>query len=711
MVVKIERMKRKLKIIAGVAKKALLKTTHLTHKNFYRGYSAPEAALKAALYPIKHGPRATVARLKREMLRIGTAGGAKHHFPNGLVSGVDKSVIEPWYEENGRKVSIVIPSYNDWEVLKEAVDSIHRTCLHKDKYEVIVVDDYCQPSSRKQLKALEDMPNTRVIYRKQNGGFAKAVNTGLKAVPKQNDAILFNSDIVAHDGWLEALQYGGYVFGEPSKVGMVSPKLLYPDGRIQSGGSFRNTDAPEWFDHYFRFQAADYGPANVPAYVQSGTGALLYIKRKFLDKVGILDEKFPFAYEDVDWALRGWEAGFATLYFPASTLTHMESATRKKNPTINERQKGSIVYFWKKWDKWFNERNVRNKDGKIRIIYVLQTMGWSGGIKMVFEHANRLHDMGYDVEIWGLNDKAVWPNKVKLRAFKNYDKLTEALEPEQAIKVGTWWETLYPVWKASVRNGIAVNYLQEIETWFYPNDPDAQRVVVSSYRKEFKYFTISSFNRDEIREFGLDAKYIPCGYDDTVFKKLPDVQREEDVLLGVGRTFFQKNFMFSFRSWKKLGAARPRFWLFGGEPDMKTLDSKITYFNKPSEEEVNKLHNQSTVFVQTSYHEGFCLPIIEAMATGATVVCTDAHGNRDFCFDGKNCIVVPHDDEKALQAAYEKLFSNPKLRKKLGDAAYKTAQDFTWDVVIRRIAEFYEDVAKPTPMLPEVMRKYGGKGK
>ena len=37
------------------------------------------------------------------------------------------------------------------------------------------------------------------------------------------------------------------------------------------------------------------------------------------------------------------------------------------------------------------------------------------------------------------------------------------------------------------------------------------------------------------------------------------------------------------------------------------------------------------MFVQTSRHEGFCLPPLEAMAAGAPVVCTDAHGNRDFC--------------------------------------------------------------------------------
>lgn len=701
-------MKRKLKIIAKVAKKAIKKTSHLTRKNFYKGYSAPEVAYKAISYPFRHGLRATTALMKREMLRIGSKSNVKHHFPNGLVSGVDTSMIADWYSRHSRKVSIVIPSYNDWEVLKPAVDSIHATCSRKDTYEVIVIDDYCQPDNRERLKTLEDA-NTRVIFRKNNGGFAKAVNTGLKAVSKEHDVILFNSDVVAHPGWLEALQYGAYGFGNHKEVGIVAPKLLYPDGRIQSAGSYRNTEATEWFDHYYRFQPADYGPANVPTFVQSATGAVLYAKREFLDKVGLLDEGCAFAFDDADWCLRGWSANLGTLYFPAATLTHHESATRAKNKTIGDKERKAVVYFWKKWDKWFNERNVRNKDGKIRIIYVLQTVGWSGGIKMVFEHANRLKKLGFDVEIWSLSGKPVWPLEVKHRTFKNYDQLTAALEPEQAIKVGTWWETLYPVWKAALRHGIAVNFLQEIETWFYPDDPDAQRVVVSCYRKEFKYLTTASYNLDEIRSFGLNAAVIPCGYDSDIFKPLPDVKREDDVLLALGRRFFQKNFMFSFRAWKKLGESRPRFWLFGGEPDMKTLDSKITYFTKPSEQEVNKLHNQSTVFVQTSYHEGFCLPILEAMATGAAIVCTDAHGNRDFCHNGKNCIVVPHDDEKMLVDAYKKLFSNAKLREKLGKAAKETAKRYQWSVVTDELKTYYENLAQETPIFPMVERKYGKK--
>ena len=88
------------------------------------------------------------------------------------------------------------------------------------------------------------------------------------------------------------------------------------------------------------------------------------------------------------------------------------------------------------------------------------------------------------------------------------------------------------------------------------------------------------------------------------------------------------------------GAAQPRpeLCLFGIEPELGS-EHGARYVDRPSDEDVNELFNEATVFVQTSTHEGFCLPPLEAMATGGAVVCTDAHGNRDFCVDGENCLM------------------------------------------------------------------------
>lgn len=683
---------KKTRTILRVGKRATKKVLKGGLKNVYKGKSAPRAMIDATKYGFRVGPKAFVKRIKQEIVSIDKRVGNNLVFPNGLVTGVDMGAILGWYKGHARPVSVVIPSYNDLEVLIPCIESIKATTDPK-KVKVIIVDDYCEEDNRKKLKKLED-DQVKVVFREKNGGFAKAVNTGLAAANAKHDVVLMNSDIVAHENWLEALQYGAYEFGVDT--GIVGPKLLYPDGRIQSAGSYRNTEAPEWFDHYYRFQDANYGPANIPQYCIGVTGACMYIKREFLSYVGVLDENYQFAFEDVDWCLRGWEAGYRSLYFPAATLTHVESATRAKNKTISEKEKQSVKYFWDKWGDWFDKRNVRDEDGKIRIIFVLQTMGLSGGIRIVFEHAERLAERGYSVEVWGLDKHApTWDmhENMKIRTFKNYERLTTALTKEDAIKVATWWETAFPVWLASVQKGIPVYFIQEFESWFYPDDVVAQASVVSCYRKEFKNMTTSQYNLDEIRSIGLNATAIPCGYDDTTYKSLNGVKRESDKMLALGRTFFQKNFEFTFKGWKALGDKRPTLWLFGTEPEMAKLDSKIQYITKPSNAEANELYNKATVFVQTSRHEGFSLPPLEAMAAGCPVITTDSHGNRDFCFDGKNCIIVEHDDVEALAKAIKKLFGDPALRQRLSKQGLATAKKYRWGVIMDKVDKFYKDLA------------------
>ena len=685
----------KTKVIISFSKKVVKKL--LRGDLNYNGRSSIVIPYITVRYGLKYGPKQTLRKIKFELVRIATGvsrlPGNNLAFSNGLVTGVEMQVIKSWYQHQHRHVTIVIPSYNDANVLAPCIESLKRTT--NPKYvKIIIVDDYCQESSRTFLKSLED-EQVSVVYREENGGFAKAVNSGLAAADKRHDVILLNSDTVAHKNWLAALQYGAYEFGVDT--GIVGPKLLYPDGRIQSAGSYRNTEAPEYFDHYYRFQDSNYGPANIPHYCLAVTGACMYIKREFMKNVGVLDDNFQFAFEDVDWCLRGWEAGYRSLYFPAAVLTHVESATRPKHKTISEREKQSISYFWNKWGDWFDKRNVRDKQGRVRIIFVLQTMGLSGGIKIVFEHAEKLAARGFNVEIWGLDHHGIpWdiPENVKIRSFRNYDRMSFALASEEAIKVATWWETAFPVWLASVKKGIPVYFIQEFETWFYPDDVTAQATVVSCYRKEFRNMTTSKYNHAEITSLGLKAAPIPCGYNDKVYRPLKGVKREGDVLLGVGRSFFQKNFRFTFKSWLGMGENRPKMWLFGSEPDMQKLDKRIKYFVKPSDQGVNELYNKATVFAQTSRHEGFSLPILEAMAAGCPVICTDAHGNRDFCFDKKNCLIVEHDDVEGMTKALQQLFDNPKLRAKLSAAGIKTAQNYRWKVIMDKVEAFYKEVSR-----------------
>ena len=118
----------------------------------------------------------------------------------------------------------------------------------------------------------------------------------------------------------------------------------------------------------------------------------------------------------------------------------------------------------------------------------------------------------------------------------------------------------------------------------------------------------------------------------------------------------------------------------------------MRYVDSPDDEQVNELFYQATVFVQTSTHEGFALPPLEAMATGAAVVCTDAHGNRDFCVDGVNCL-MPEPTAARGQRGARAPARRSELRARLGRAGIETAQEYAWERRIDALEAFFERVA------------------
>jgi GT2 family glycosyltransferase/glycosyltransferase involved in cell wall biosynthesis len=592
-----------------------------------------------------------------------------------------------WYRRNSRFVTIIIPAYGDPEPTLRAVKSVRKT-TKSAKVRVVVVDDGSAPEQRARLeKELGQM----LVAGGENVGFARNINRALGPLAESpnGDVVLLNNDVVAHRGWLESLQFAAYRMDE---LGVVGAKLLYPDGTIQFAGSHRNLGAPEWFDHRFRFKPGDYGPANVPGPALAVTGACMYLKEDALRAVGALDESFGMAFEDVDYCLRAWEAGFRVQYHPPAVLTHAESKSRGR--VQGDRELQAKDYFWSKWGRWFDERPVTTSDDRLRIVYVTQDTGVGGGHRVVFEQLHRLAERGHDVSLYTLDGPPDWYDlKVPVESFRKYAQLIDALSEVDAIKVATWWETAEPVWLSSVRRGIPVYLVQDIETSYYP-DPEqrqAQNAVLASYRPEFRYLTTSPWNVDRLAELGHSSTIISCGVDRDTFRPL-DLDRRDDVLLAVGRTHHLKNLELTIEAWQSLPEPRPELWLYGVEPELGEQYG-ARYFERPSDSEINELLNRATAFVQTSRHEGFCLPLLEAMSAGTPTVCTDAHGNRGFCRDGANTLLADS-SAGAVSSALSTLFADPELRQRLSAEGLRTAEELDWRGRGEPLEEFFRSVAE-----------------
>jgi GT2 family glycosyltransferase len=599
-----------------------------------------------------------------------------------------------WYRHHGRPVTIVIPSFRDAVLVTRLVAKI-RSTTPADRVRIVVADDASGPE---HLAALARIEGVEVIAGETNGGFAVNVNRGLRAADPEHDVVLLNSDVVPLRDWLACLQHA--VSGD-RPAGIAGAKLLYPDNRIQYAGTIRNARAPEWFDHRYRGKPADWGPADVPGPTLAATGACMYVRRDVMDAIGLFDEDYGMGYEDVDYCLRAWQAGYEVAYVPAARLYHQESATRGTEQ--GEREQRSQRVFWERWAGFFEERRVVGEDGRLRVIYVTEGTIVGGGHRDIFEHLNGLADRGHDVALWTLEDAPDWFElRCPVRTFTDYDELATALAPLDAIKVATWWNTATPVWRASVTHGIPVYFVQDIETSYYPDAPQRRYEVLDTYRPEFRFLTISGWNQERLGELGLPSELISPGVDLDTFRPVDGVERRDDMVLSLGRSDPLKNLPLTLDAWRRLPEPRPELCLFGHQPELATHPG-IRYVTSPSDAEVNELLNAATVFVQTSTHEGFCLPALESMATGGAVVCTDAHGNRDYCTDGVNCL-IPDATPGAVAAALARLLADPELRVRLGEAGRATAAGYGWPTRIDALERFYREVADARDPRPRAAR-------
>jgi len=101
-----------------------------------------------------------------------------------------------------------------------------------------------------------------------------------------------------------------------------------------------------------------------------------------------------------------------------------------------------------------------------------------------------------------------------------------------------------------------------------------------------------------------------------------------------------------------------------------------------------KFMRRASVFVLPSLWEGLPNAMLEAMACGTAVVATDCpSGPSEIITHGKNGILVPPADEKALADAMRILLTDEHLRKKYALEGQKRAQDFSMETILRQYEE------------------------
>lgn len=223
-----------------------------------------------------------------------------------------------------------------------------------------------------------------------------------------------------------------------------------------------------------------------------------------------------------------------------------------------------------------------------------------------------------------------------------------------------------------------------------------------------------SARRDFIAEFGIRPDRItavPLAAD-PAFQPQPPAEIEavraklqlpRRFVLYLGSNKPHKNLVGLVNAWSELlvgdgvgdaelvvaGAWDPRY------PEARELagslgDPKIHWIGPVGDAELPALYTAATAFVFPSRFEGFGLPVIEAMACGVPVICSNVTALPEVAGDA--AILVDPDDKGGLTAALGRMLNDEALRADLRERGLARAADFSWTKTAAQTVEIYRRV-------------------
>lgn len=224
-------------------------------------------------------------------------------------------------------VRVVIVGYNSRAHLARCIEALGPATDDLD-LDIVFVDNASTDGSAAFVSAT--FPHVRVIANDVNRGFAGANNQAIES-GGEADVLLLNPDAFLLPGSLDTLVAS---LRENTTTAVVGPRLLNPDGSLQHSIGFfpsllnqlgsnlflaRLLPRARWFSEIDR----RWDSYSVGRSVDWLFGAVLLVRRRAIDQVGLFDERFFVFSEEKDWCMRFRSAGWATRYVPEAEAIHV----------------------------------------------------------------------------------------------------------------------------------------------------------------------------------------------------------------------------------------------------------------------------------------------------------------------------------------------------------------------------------------------------
>jgi glycosyltransferase involved in cell wall biosynthesis len=236
-----------------------------------------------------------------------------------------------------------------------------------------------------------------------------------------------------------------------------------------------------------------------------------------------------------------------------------------------------------------------------------------------------------------------------------------------------------------------------VSRWYY-------KFCVNLCKKADKVITISEYSKNKIIEIlkipEEKIKVIYCGVDHNRFfpKKR---KRNKKIKIGfLGGLTKQKNAINLIKAFNILADKNAELIIGGGGKEQRNLFEyakkneikNIKFLGYVPDKDLPDFYRNLDLFVYPSFHEGFGLPILEAMACGCPVICSNRESLPEVV--GNAGILIDPKDVGEISKEITRVMKDENLRKRMSQEGIKQANKFNWGIFSKEMLAAYKEVLK-----------------
>ncbi|MFW9971759.1 MAG: glycosyltransferase family 2 protein [Candidatus Odinarchaeota archaeon] len=220
-------------------------------------------------------------------------------------------------------VSVIILNYNNYKFTIDCLKSL--THQNYKNFEVVLVDNGSKYNLflklKEQLEQFKSILRLNLIRSEKNLYFGAGNNKAIK-IAKGEYICLLNYDTEVMPNFLQNMVE--FLEKNP-QVGMISPKIkLFSKKELiwTTAGQVNFNSGDVVTNRGFLISDPDDKIFNKIEPIDFAPGTALFVRKAYLEQIGLIDEIYFMYWEDPDWNFRAKELGYASYYVPTTIVYH-----------------------------------------------------------------------------------------------------------------------------------------------------------------------------------------------------------------------------------------------------------------------------------------------------------------------------------------------------------------------------------------------------